>query len=65
MFDPFNSPALQFDGHISHPQINNGQPLPLFQPVAPEGRPSINTLDGWNQLVAETERRHREAVAVK
>ena len=57
MFDPFKAPGLRYVEHISHPQINNGQPLPVFEPVAPEGRPSINTFEGWNASADRANRR--------
>ena len=58
-FDPYNASCLRYVGHISCEEVNEGKPLPLFEPVAPEGRLSINTLEGWNRLVEEQERRHR------
>ena len=63
MLNPFDVPGLRYVGDISDERINNGKPLPLFETVAPKGRPSINTLEGWNQLVAEQKRKHREADA--
>ena len=62
--NPFDVPGLRYVGDISNEEINNGEPLPLFESVAPKGRSSINTLEGWNQLVAEQERKYREAAAV-
>ena len=57
MFNPFEVPNLRYVGEYSHPQVNHGQPLPMFEPVAPEGRPSINTLDGWIKYADEGNRR--------
>lgn len=47
MFNPFDTPGLRYICEYSHPRVNHGQLVPLFEPVAPEGRPSINTLEGW------------------
>ena len=41
-------PGLRFVGYASHPRVNHGEPLPLFEPVAPKDRPSINTVEGRN-----------------
>lgn len=58
MFNPYNATSgLRYVRHISHPQVNDGQFLPLFEPVAPEGRPSINTLEGWNKCADDGNRR--------
>lgn len=57
VFDPFNTPGLRYVGDISCERVNGGNPLPLFEPVATEGRCSINTLEGWNNLAAEGNRR--------
>ena len=47
MFNPYEAPGLQYIGHVSHPQVNYGQPLPVFEPKAPVDGPSINTEEGW------------------
>lgn len=39
------------------PHVSNGKPLPVFEPVIPEGRPDINTLEGWNTLANKANRR--------
>ena len=44
--NPLNVPGLRYVGHVSHPRVNHGEPLPLFEPVAPEGCPDINTPEG-------------------
>ena len=45
-------------GTIINPDVNNGQPVPLFTPREhTEGKPSINTLEGWNAYAQELERR--------
>lgn len=56
----FDNPSLRYAKDISHPRINNGQPVPLFEPVAPEGMPSINTLTGWD---ATADRHNRRSFA--
>lgn len=55
--DLFNVPGLRHVGYTSHPRVNHGQPLPLFEPVAPEGRLSINTPEGWNTAADRHNRR--------
>lgn len=57
MFDPFNTTGLRYVRDISCERVNGGDPLPLFEPVATEGRRSINTLEGWNNLADEGNRR--------
>lgn len=57
MFNPFDVPGLRYVGQVSHPQVNNGEPVPQFEPVAPEGKLSINTLEGWNKYATEGNRR--------
>ena len=57
MFNPFEASCLRYVEYTSHPQVNNGQPLPVFEPVKPEAHPSINTLDGWNALSDAQNRR--------
>ena len=44
-------PGCIFAGYTEHPDINDGKPFPLFEPIMPKDRPSINTLDGWNAMV--------------
>lgn len=47
-------PGLTFLGYIAGRQTG-GVPVPLYEPREPEaGRPSINTLEGWNLLRWET-----------
>lgn len=48
--NPYDTPGLRYVGHVSHPHVSNGKPLPVFEPVTPEGRPDINTLEGWTAL---------------
>ena len=50
-------PGMIRIGQISHPRVNGGQPLPLFEPIAPENHPSINTMEGWNSLADKQNRR--------
>ncbi len=57
MFDPFNAPGLRYMGDLTHSHVNHGQPLPVFESVAPEGRPSINTLEGWNAAADRVNRK--------
>lgn len=47
---PYNAPSLRYVGHVSHPHVSDGKPLPVFEPVAPAGCPDINTLEGWTAL---------------
>ena len=54
MFDPFKFPGLRYVEHISIEGINNGEPLPLFEPVPPKDRPGINTLEGWMRSCVES-----------
>lgn len=47
-------PGLVFAGYTSHPQVNGWQPVPLYDfAERTDGRPSINTTEGWNALAAE------------
>lgn len=48
MINPFNNQGMCCVGEVSHPQINDGRPLPLFEPASPSNRPSINAVEGWN-----------------
>lgn len=57
MSDLYNAPGLRYVGHVSHPQVNHGLVLPMFEPVPVEGRPDINTQEGWNKLATENNRR--------
>ena len=50
----YNIPGLIYVGTIENPKVNHGNPVPLFKPITPKDRPSINTLEGWNAL-AETQ----------
>ena len=50
-----NVPGLRCAGHISHPNVNGGQPVPLYKPVDRPG--GINTLEGWNKFAAESNNR--------
>jgi hypothetical protein len=44
-------PGLKFIGHYSHPDVMDGAELPLYEPAPrTDGRPSINTVEGWNRL---------------
>lgn len=53
----YQVPGLRYVGHTSHPRVSSGDPLPVFEPVSPEVRPSINTLEGWNALAREANAR--------
>ena len=61
MFNPFDIPGLRYVGQVSSEEVNDGKPIPLFESVELEDRPSINTLEGWNRLAEEQERRNRAA----
>lgn len=41
-------PGAVFLGMLSDPKFSNGKEVPLLAPKVPEGRPSINSLEGWN-----------------
>jgi len=56
----FNNSGLHFVGLISDERVNDGSPLPLFEPLSPKDRPSINTPEGWNSYC---EQRNRKAFA--
>ena len=36
--------------HIGWLEVQPGKWLPLYEPAATEGKPSINTAEGWNAL---------------
>ena len=55
--NPFNISGLRYVGYTSNPRVNNGQPVPLFEPVTLVGRPSINTMEGWNVTADKHNRR--------
>ena len=49
-----NAPRIDeliYIGQFSNPNVNNGCPLPLYE-SAPraDGRPDINTVEGWNRM---------------
>ena len=47
-------PGCRFVGYIVNEQTG-GKLVPLYEPKQPtDGRPSINTLEGWNLLCWET-----------
>lgn len=39
-----------------HPDVGGGKPLPVIEPVAPEDRPGINTVEGRTDLANRTNR---------
>lgn len=57
MFNPYEASGLCYVGEYSDQRVNNGQPLAVFEPVAPEGRPSINTLEGWKAAADRVNRK--------
>ena len=57
-------PGLVFAGYTADPRVNGGQPVPLYELAErTDGKPSINTVEGWNALVEEQERRYREKMS--
>ena len=48
MTEPEKMPGLRFVGWL---ELEDGTMLPEYMPEAPEGRPSINTPEGWKALV--------------
>ena len=36
--------------HVGWLEVKPGKWLPLYEPVTTEGKPSINTAEGWNAL---------------
>ena len=57
MLNPKEISSLRYVGEISHEKVNEGQPIPLFEPVAPAGKNSINTREVWNTLAERQDRR--------
>lgn len=54
-------PGLVFAGYTADPRVNGGQPVPLYEfAERKDGRPSINTVEGWNEFAEDQERRNRE-----
>ena len=46
-----NIPGMTFVGYCSTPKVMNGTELPLYEPMQrADGRPDINTVEGWNLL---------------
>lgn len=56
---PFDIPGLRISGLTL---LGDGSLLPEFEMVAPEGRASINTREGWNAL-AERMRNNENRVS--
>ena len=48
-------PGMIYIGQVSHPDINAGQPVPIF--TSDKRANSINTLEGWNALAARQNRK--------
>lgn len=48
-------PGLSYIGTITNPHVNQGAPVPLYEPVNHPG--GINTLEGWNALADKQNRR--------
>lgn len=48
-------PGMIFTGQVSHPLMNQGQPVPLYCFADRPG--GINTLEGWNTLANRINRR--------
>ena len=46
----YHIPGLVYVGSIENPDVNHGAPVPLFEPITPKDRSSINTPDGWNAM---------------
>lgn len=46
--EQFNITGMRCIGQVVNTKVNGGRPVPLFEPVPPAGRPSINTMEGWN-----------------
>lgn len=55
-----NIPGLHLVGTVSNPHVNHGEPLPLYEPVTPKGRMSINTVEGWNAFCEAQERKNAQ-----
>ena len=47
----YHIPGLVYVGSVTPANVNHGDPVPLFEPIRPKDRPSINTPDGWNAMV--------------
>lgn len=53
----FHLPGAVFAGMCSNSRVNGGQSVPLFEPKGrTDGKPSINTREGWNALCREGNR---------
>lgn len=51
-------PGIEFVGMYSDPRVNDGAPIPMFTSKPPaDGRPSINTVEGWNAAANRINRR--------
>jgi len=59
--NPFDIPGLRCCGLLL---LSDGSLLPEFEPEAPAGRPSINTMEGWNAL-AERMRNNENRVSTQ
>lgn len=45
---------LVFVGYVTNQKVNGGAPVPLYDSKPrTDGKPSINTLEGWNRLCEE------------
>ena len=51
---PQQIPGLVFTAYRSDPLINEGAPIPCYEVAERiDGKPSINTLEGWNAAAQE------------
>ena len=55
--NPLTIPGCVFIGYVSDDNVNNGSPVPLFEPIPSPDKQDINTMDGWNTIADQGNRR--------
>ena len=47
----YHVPGLIYVKTVTNPNVNQGNPIALFESAEPKDKPSINTAEGWNARV--------------
>ena len=55
-----NIAGCRFIGYVTNGNVNNGEAVPLFEPIKPPKGLSINTLEGWKAAADRQNRRSFE-----
>lgn len=54
--------GLKYVGEVFSPLVNEGAAIPLFEMDTPKNKRDINTVDGWNAMVEEHERKRKKEI---